>query len=494
MVAPVPAHDLIVVDTPFYARPGASDPHQDAPPVLHKFARSDFVPRFIAEARDAAENGSVPPSLLKPFSEQGYDFDQDALDFLNRRFRKLYQPAHYRFYLAACELHCAVPGLPAPHRTKVKKVELVLRRVAVRREKKEAYVETDREWAWTEVPEPNMFLDSVPKTAIELAPKATGNTHTWWPIPPEQGRSDPMSRGFEGEQRFPMVRAFAPGKLGERALYFVFVPLASGEMYGPRPVPQTKEPTPNDPGFVEREAVVPPAPADAPSLAPDPLTSREKRPLVPLVAAPTDLPLSLGTMRSWRRPWQKLLSRFGDPPTNGPRPKLESPPLSREAIGGWAYVLRCVATLEPKPGCEIERWSAATPPMLIAPFYDPFGGRPTEMEVPSYEALKSLIAKATLGQPKETAPVLSASELAQRGGLGFAIKASGTRPEVSSTGPGIAGIQVDLNAQPGTQTCFQGIPLLMICAYLMLSIAKLILFPIVLILSALEFCFPPRGP
>src|SRR5207302_1413678 len=70
----------------------------------------------------------------------------------------------------------------------------------------------DEQWAWVPVPDPSDFPQSSPPSTLQLAPRLTGNTHTWWPIPAGQ-------QTLEGEQRFRMVRAAAPG-LESRAIYF----------------------------------------------------------------------------------------------------------------------------------------------------------------------------------------------------------------------------------------------------------------------------------
>ncbi len=471
MVAMTVDHHPIEVGTPFYAghaRPGPD--HEAGAPVLHKFDTADFVPRFFAEVGQAERTGQLPPSLLGAVSPSPLpDYDADALDFLGHRFRKLFQPVHFRFYLAACELCCLVPGLPAPSAKTVKKVELVIRRVAVRKgatasagapaakEGAEPVIER-REWAWARVPEPERFPGTPPPAPLQLAPRLTGNTHTWWPIP----HGEPA---LEDEQRFPMART--PG-LKDKAVYFAFLPVSSGEMYGPRPVP------------VALDA------AGAPGEPPRPLSSRARGSQGPRVSTSSGLTLRPASLRSWSTPdWRQVLGRFTGGQINGPRPKFESPPLDADPDSGWAYVVRCVATLEPEAGCIVEKWGPPTPPMLITPAFDPFGGRPTRVELPSLAGIKKMLG------------TLTAAQLAQRGGLGLgiahsdcypAIKVDGVDPlscedgsELGSKDMGKMSIGASADCQQGggapevPQICFWPTFVLTILAYLMINIALAIM-------------------
>jgi hypothetical protein len=471
MVAMTVEHHPIEVGTPFYAGHAKSGPDGEAgAPVLHKFDSDDFVPRLFAEVGQAERTGQRPPSLLGPIRPSPLpDYDTDALDFLGHRFRKLFQPVHFRFYLAACELCCLVPGLPAPSAKKVKKVELVIRRVAVR---KEAPVPAGapgakpgagpvierREWAWVRVPEPELFPGTPPPAPVELASRLTGNTHTWWPIPREE-------TALEEEQRFPMARI--PG-LKDKAVYFAFLPVSSGEMYGPRPVP------------------VPLKAAGDPGEPPRPRTSWNRSAQAPLIPAPSQLALRPASLRSWSTPdWRQVLGRFTGGQINGPRPKFESPPLDGDPDSGWAYVVRCVATLEQEPGCVVEKWGPPTSPMLIAPVFDPFGGRPTQVELPSLAGIKKMLGN------------LTAAQLAQRGGLGLgiahsdcypAIKMDGVDPLASEDGSDLGsksmgkmsiGASADCKQGGGApevpQVCFWPTFVLTILAYLMINIALAIM-------------------
>ena len=294
-----------------------------------------------------------------------------------------------------------------------------------------------REWAWVEVPDPSLFPAPPPPATLELATRVTGNTHTWWPIP--KGAS-----ALEGEERFPMSRV--PG-LPERAVYFGFVPTASGEMYGPRQVP-----------LDENGAKVPqPADPDAPSFS-----ATQVHSAAPLVHAAGNYALAPATMRSWSTPdWRALLGVFNHRTTTGPRPKFEAPDLDGNPSAGWAYVIRCVATLEFEPGCVSEQWGPPSEPVLIAPSWDPFGGRPTQVDLPSIKALKKLIGG------------LSAAQLSARGGLPLGIASKQRDPCYPTLGSDMMPKDGDDCPSPGTpiQLCFWPIFVLTIVANLMINIA-----------------------
>jgi hypothetical protein len=294
-----------------------------------------------------------------------------------------------------------------------------------------------REWAWVEVPDPALFPAPPPPAALELAARVTGNTHTWWPIP----RSEPT---LEGEERFPMSKV--PG-LDGKAVYFGYIPTASGEMYGPRQVP------------LDEDGVAIPQPADpgAPSLPASQVVSA-----APLIPASTGYALKPATIRSWRTSdWRGLLGLFNHGTTTGPRPKFEAPDLDGNPTAGWAYVIRCVATLEPEPGCVVEHWGPASEPVVMAPFYDPFGGRPTRVELPSIDAIKRLLGGMT------------AAQLSARGGLPLGIASKQRSPCYPTLGDDMMPKEGNDCPKPGTpiQLCFWPIFVLTIVANLMINIA-----------------------
>lgn len=468
-------HDHVEVGAPFWAESPAPG-QAGLPPTLHKFDHTEFVPGFLSEASVAAQGGAPPPSLLGPIDPSGLDVDTDALDFFGARFRKVYLPTHFRFYLAACQLRCRVPGFPAPERKKVKKVEMVIRRVAIDRPPASSGgvpAAASREWAWVPVPDPGVFPEAAdspdpaiagaPPIAKELAPRLTGNTHTWWPVPTEVASP-------EGEQRYPMSWAMAPG-VKDRGVYFGFLPLASGDMYGPAIQIDPATVTNGDPTHQK-------PPAGNPN-APDPPPQRivKFQPAAPLVPAPSNFALSVATMKNFLGMWRGVLGRFTGAAMAGPRPKFETPRL-RDDDGGrvagcWGYVVRCVATIEVRPGCLVESWGPPTDPMLVANHFDPFAGRPTQIEIPSPRALGQMLG------------TLSAQQIAQRGGNQFGVRRAGCDFPVLGSDP---------MKPPGkacfNEICFFGLPIFTICAYFFLSIALFLLFPVLAIFLALQFCIP----
>lgn len=454
-----PVHDHVDVGSPFYAggpRPGLVGGGQ---PVFHKYDNPDFVNGFLKDVAGAAQSRSVPASMLPVdvATQDGTlpDFDVDAYDYLGNRYRKLYQPAHFRFYLAACQLRCLVPGFPAP--STVKKVEMVIRRVAIG---KHASASAPP-FAWVPVPDPSQFprLPPADTPPMALAPRLTGNTHTWWPMVS-------ADQPFPDEQRYPMTRvpraAFNGG-----AVYFGYLPLASGEMWGPKAAPDA------DPGNFGK----PPAPPDPATVVLD----------APLIKAPSSFALAPPIMRNWLKNAATVLNIVLGKKSTGPRPKFESPRLHDDnASDGFAYLVQCVATLEPKPGCLVEQWGAPSLPFLVAPHFDPFGGRPTNIEVPTLKGLKKMLNGIT-----------SPAQFAQRApGVGLKYNDCPPQPDgsknfVSMVVPGDGKTCPSPN---GAEICFQGIPLFTIAAYLMFAIALVILFLIaplfVSILLLMKFCIP----
>jgi hypothetical protein len=502
-VVPDPAHHTVDVGSPFYSDRVAPGAALAGPPVFHKYDKPDFVTRLLSDLAAASTTGEQPSSLLRPLSSTIDPavpaFDADATDFLGSRFRKLFPPVHFRFYLAACELRCLVPGYPGPERKKVKKVELVVRRIALKKNPSggEAVIERGKEWAWARIPDPSVFPDEPPPVTLELAARVTGNTHTWWPIP----EGEPQ---LQDEQRFPMTRAATPGLDASHAIYYAFCPLGSGDMYGPKKEPPKKNPSGKNPAVdVGYDQTLPPLPAASDpvpwepatevgsptptpptGVSPDPtapvaLTKFDVKPAAPLVRAPSSYALTPRSMRAWRRNFMKTLGLFSGNTLDGPRPKFESPPLTGNPDGGWGYVVRCVATLEIRPGCTVEQWGAASEPIVIAPHFDPFGGRPVQIEIPSLSGLKKMIGG------------LSAAQVAKRGGTPVAIRQPGEQPMIGGDPPEVTG-HMALN-----MICSFGIPLITICAYLMLSIALILLFPLKIAFSflfSLKFCIPIPVP
>jgi hypothetical protein len=382
-----------------------------------------------------------------------------------------------------------VPGFPAPALDKIQKVEFVIRRVAVTPDQNGTAQVGTEEQAWVTVPSPSEF-PTTPRPGsppVDLAPRLTGNTRTWWPVP--AGVASP-----EGEERFPMSRAFAPS-LQQRGIYFGFLPLTSGEMYGPKAAidSSASATTPilgkasehqgridGSPPKMRDEKIDDYVSADQAGGPPSSLPPQELEPAQPLVPAPSNFSLSPASIKNWFRLWKSVLGMLGGNAPNGPRPKFESPRVDGDPKngfgGGWAYVVRCVATLEPVPGCIVEQWGPSSPPALIAPHFDPFGGRPTQIEVPSPKQIEKMLQG------------LKPNQIAKRGGIGTGMKNNGCAPVIDTS----SGVSVTIPTTCVKEICFLGIPLITICAYIMFSIALVIviaLFPLQIFLS-LKFCLP----
>jgi hypothetical protein len=218
---------------------------------------------------------------------------------------------------------------------------------------------------------------------------------------------------------------------------------------------------------------------------PPALDGGELVPAQPLVPAPSSYPLSPSAIKLWLRRWRAVLGILGGGRPDGARPKFESPRLDGTPDGAWGYTVQCVATIEPVPGCLQEIWGTPSPPAVIAPHYDPFGGRPTQIDIPSPKEIAAMIGSLT---PKE---------IARRGGLGTAMKNKGCPPQVDVSG-GSVNVTIPDDCGGIGEICFFGIPLITIAAYIMFSIALVIiiaLFPLSIFLK-LKFCLPigPKEP
>ncbi|HZJ66357.1 MAG TPA: hypothetical protein VFD36_22780, partial [Kofleriaceae bacterium] len=238
-------------------------------------------------------------------------------------------------------------------------------------------------------------------------------------------------------------------------------------------------PSSGDPPTPPTVPTAPPGPDPDPGKPPEPLTRYDVKPATPLVKAPSSYALTPANLRAWRRNFARTLGVFSNKTIDGPRPKFEPPPITGDVEGGWGYAVRCVATLELHPGCVIEQWGPASDPIVVAPHFDPFGGRPVQIEIPSLKALGKMIGD------------LSAAQLARRGGTPVAFRQPGEQPIIGGDPPAVTG-HMSLNF-----ICSFGIPLITICAYLMLSIALILLFPLKIAFSflfSLKFCIPIPGP
>ncbi len=113
-----PAHPWRLV-APWYRRerdfPGVAP--RDTPPVIQKYETTKLVELF----RDN------PQHCLR-FTGDDTVVDYSTGTPIDTGRRKLFLPAHKRFYLVACELHCDRPGLPAVARRDVCQAGFVIRR------------------------------------------------------------------------------------------------------------------------------------------------------------------------------------------------------------------------------------------------------------------------------------------------------------------------------------------------------------------------------
>jgi hypothetical protein len=101
-------------------------------PVLQKYDKTDFAKRLVADPQDSLKFTSddhwsyaVPVTFPAPGTGR-QRFATSRL--VTTRLRKLYQPAHDRFYAVVVELFCDAPGLPRAGKHDDVTVKFVLRR------------------------------------------------------------------------------------------------------------------------------------------------------------------------------------------------------------------------------------------------------------------------------------------------------------------------------------------------------------------------------
>jgi hypothetical protein len=101
-------------------------------PVLQKYDKTDFVKRLVADPQDSLQftsddHWSYPVPVTFPAPGKGRQrFATSRL--VKTPLRKLYQPAHDRFYAVVVELFCNAPGLPRAGKHGDVTVRFVLRR------------------------------------------------------------------------------------------------------------------------------------------------------------------------------------------------------------------------------------------------------------------------------------------------------------------------------------------------------------------------------
>ncbi|MFF0410264.1 hypothetical protein ACFYUY_07480 [Kitasatospora sp. NPDC004745] len=94
------------------------DPRADAP-ALQKYDAPDFVRRLVADPRASLAFDPVEDVYAYPVAVPAGQTGRGRLRFATHTMavtplRKLYQPAHQRFYAVVVELFCDRPGLPRP--------------------------------------------------------------------------------------------------------------------------------------------------------------------------------------------------------------------------------------------------------------------------------------------------------------------------------------------------------------------------------------------
>ncbi|GAA3650840.1 hypothetical protein GCM10022237_08240 [Nocardioides ginsengisoli] len=106
-------------------------------PVLHKFVTSDFVKDFLADpqrsvvfdpAVDVLQKVTAIPKGTVPGKTTRKWIASTRLTPHPSGMRKLFLPAHQRFYVVAVELHCDQPGFPRVDPAGVAEVGFVVRR------------------------------------------------------------------------------------------------------------------------------------------------------------------------------------------------------------------------------------------------------------------------------------------------------------------------------------------------------------------------------
>lgn len=125
---------------PWYRWPRVGETDPDAPargrrPALHKYGSTDFVHRFLEDPQVSVEfDDNDRVQLLEPVTKpKPLPGDKRCRFLAGRRLRpgptrKLFLPAHQRFYLVALELHCDVPGFPRVEPGRVAEAGFVVRR------------------------------------------------------------------------------------------------------------------------------------------------------------------------------------------------------------------------------------------------------------------------------------------------------------------------------------------------------------------------------
>lgn len=125
----------IAFRAPWYERARENSSVNGTPmlrPVIQKYDDTSFVNRLITDPQDSLEFDtddlwSYPVPVAFPAPGKGRErFATSRL--VTTKLRKLYQPAHDRFYTVVVELFCDTPGLPKAGNHEDLAVEFVIRR------------------------------------------------------------------------------------------------------------------------------------------------------------------------------------------------------------------------------------------------------------------------------------------------------------------------------------------------------------------------------
>lgn len=139
---PAPARSDWRLVAPWYrwdlaAAPDPARAAEAGRPALHKFVTSDFVKDFLDDPQcsvvfdpgvDVLQRVSSIPAGTVPGTTTRKWISSTRLQPHPSGLRKVFLPAHQRFYLVAVELHCDRPGYPSVAPEHVAEVGLVVRR------------------------------------------------------------------------------------------------------------------------------------------------------------------------------------------------------------------------------------------------------------------------------------------------------------------------------------------------------------------------------
>lgn len=118
---------------------GSADPERTAEagrPVFHKYVTTDFMEDFLKDPQRSVrfdDKDLVQRAVARKPEDLFADgkrkwISGTTLEPHPSRIRKLFLPAHQRYYLVAIELHCDEPGFPRVHQDHIAEVGFVIRR------------------------------------------------------------------------------------------------------------------------------------------------------------------------------------------------------------------------------------------------------------------------------------------------------------------------------------------------------------------------------